>query len=438
VYLDPTNKRDPNWGFIIEDLLASEFKRQFPASKYANGTASLSQYESVGDQPANWAQTLEGQPSIRIAEYFTVEKSKGDKGREKRTVNWSKISALDILDERGWPGRYLPIVKIYGDDLIINGKRHIAGLVRHAKDPQRSYNYWMSAATERIALAPKAPWLIAEGQIEGHETAWKQSNVRNFATLPYKPVTSAGQQVPPPQRNVVEPGIQGMTEMLQMASQDMQTTTGLYPNNLGEKQTSGESGKAVLARQKQGDIATLNFSDNAARGIERTGTIIIDLIPKVYTEARLQRIIRPDGTATQVGIFNSQNQSADEAQDAIDDESIKKLYDIGTGRYDVAVSIGPSYQSKRQESVAAQLALVSAVPQIMPAIGDLIVGNMDRPQSKEISKRLKKLLPPQLQDDEDQSPEAHLMQMQQQLAALCQQLGQLTQALQQATEIIKT
>lgn len=438
VYMDPTNKRDPSWGFIIEDLLASEFKHQFPESKYGNGTASLTQYESVGDSPANWAQTIDGNPSIRIAEYFTVQKSKGDKGREKRKVEWHKISALDILDQRDWPGKFIPIIKIYGDDLIINGKRHVSGLVRHAKDPQRAYNYWISAATERIALAPKAPWLIAEGQIEGYEAMWKQSNVRNLTTLVYKPKAMGGDQVPPPQRNVVEPGIQGMTEMLQMAAQDMYTTTGLNPNNLGQQQSTNESGKAVLARQKQGDVATLNFSDNAARGIEDTGTIIIDLIPKVYTEARLQRIIRPDGSATQVGIYNSENQDEDEAMEAIDDPNIKKLYDVGTGRYDVAVSIGPSYQSKRQEAVAAQLALVGAVPQIMPAIGDLIVGNMDWPQSKEISKRLKKMLPPQLQDDEDTSPEAQLMQAQQQLAALGQQHGQLTQALQQATEMIKT
>jgi Phage P22-like portal protein len=449
VYLDPTNKRDPNWGFIIEDLLASQFKHDFPESKYANGTAGLTEYESVGDSPANWAQTVDGNPSIRIAEYFTVEKSKGDKGRQTREVRWSKISALDVLDgydpekekqPKSWAGKYIPIVKIYGDDLIINGKRHVSGLVRHAKDPQRAYNYWISAATERIALAPKAPWLIAEGQIEGHEMEWKQSNVRNLATLSYKPISSSGQQVPPPQRNVVEPGIQGMTEMLQMASQDMQTTTGLYPNNLGQQQTQNESGKAVLARQKQGDIATLNFSDNAARGIEHCGTIILDLIPKVYTSARIQRIVKPDETVSNVGVFNSQTEDAADAMErlSVQDPALTKIYDIGVGRYDVAVSVGPSYQSKRQEAVAAQLALVSAVPQIMPAIGDLIVGNMDWPQSKEISKRLKKLLPPQLQDDEDTSPEAQLMQAQQQLAALGQQHQQLTQALQQATEVIKT
>ena len=438
VYLDPTNKRDPGWGFIIEDLLAEEFKRQFGESKYATGTATLQDYESIGDTPANWASTIEGQPSIRIAEYFWVEKSRGDKGRETRQVHWSKISGLDILDEKRWSGRYIPIVKIYGDDLTVNGERHIAGLVRYAKDPQRAYNYWLSAATERIALAPKAPWIVAEGQLEGVEEIWRQSNYRNQAFLTYKQVDVGGKPAPPPTRNVVEPGIQGMTEMLQLATMDMQATTGLNDANLGRPKPD-ESGKAVLARQKQGDIATLNYSENLARGIEDTGTIILDLIPKVYTSARIQRIIKPDTTVTHVGIYNSKNsETREEAEKAIDNPDIKKIYDIGTGRYDVGVSVGPSYQAKRQEAVASQMALVQAFPEVFTVIGDQIVRNMDWPGAQEIADRLKKMLPPQLQDEGDGDPETKLMQTQQQLAQMSQQHQLLTQKLQEATQIIQT
>jgi hypothetical protein len=435
VYLDPTNKRDPGWGFIIEDLLAEEFKRQFPDSRYGSGNASLQDYESIGDMPANWANTINGQPSIRIAEYFEVVKGKGDKGRQKRKVKWAKISGLDVLDERDWPGKYIPIVKIYGDDIIVNGERHIAGLVRDAKDPQRAYNYWISAATERIALAPKAPWQVAEGQIEGYEKMYEQANVRNMAFLPYKQVDAGGKPAPPPIRNIADVGVQGMEQMLQLAVQDMQATTGLYPNNLGEKQSSNESGKAVLARQKQGDINTLNYSDNHARGIEHTGTIILDLIPKVYTSARIQRIIKPDGTASMVGIYNSRSDETE--KDVPEDESIKKVYDIGTGRFDVAVSVGPSYQSKRQESVASQMALVQAFPQVFTIIGDQIVRNMDWPGAKEIADRLKKMLPPQLQDN-DGTPEAQLAQAHSQLQQLTQQHQVAMQQLQEATQIIET
>ena len=435
VYLDPTNKRDPGWGFIIEDLLAEEFKLQFGDSKYATGNSSLKDYESIGDMPANWANTINGQPSIRIAEYFWIEKSAGDRGRQSRKVKWAKISGLDILDERDWPGKYIPIVKIYGDDIECNGKRHIAGLVRDAKDPQRAYNYWISAATERIALAPKAPWIVADGQLEGFEGLWQQSNTRNMAFLPYKQVDAGGKPAPPPQRNTVEAGIQGMTELLQLAVQDMQATTGLYPNNLGEKQTTNESGKAVLARKKQGEINTLNYSENHARGIDQTGTIILDLIPKVYTSARIQRIIKPDGTASMVGIYNSKSDETEE--DVPEDPNIKRVYDIGTGRFDVAVSVGPSYQSKRQEAVASQMALIQAFPQVFTIIGDQVVRNMDWPGAKEIADRLKKMLPPQLQEN-DGTPEAQLAQAQSQLQQLTQQHQVAMQQLQEATQIIET
>jgi hypothetical protein len=441
VYLDPTNKRDPSWGFIIEDLLASEFKRQFSESKYARGTATLSEYESVGDMPGNWTSAINGEDAIRIAEYFWVEKSKGDSGRETRKVHWAKISGLDVLDEKVWPGRYIPIVKVYADDIVVNGERHISGLVRYAKDAQRAYNYWMSAATEKIALSSKAPWIVAEGQLEGYEEIWKQANYRNMAFLTYKQVDTSGRQAPPPQRQLDEPRIQGMTEMLQLAVQDFQATTGIYPNSLGEKQTAGESGKAVLARQKQGDISTLNYSDNLARGIEETGTIILDLIPKVYTSARIQRIVKPDGKPSMVGLYNSKHGESEEDVANLD-ETIKKVYDIGVGRYDVAVSTGPSYQSKRQESVASQMALVQAFPQVFTIIGDKIVRNMDWPGADEIADRLYKAMVqnmPSLADDEDSaSPEAQLLQSKQQMAALAQQHQLLTQKLQEATQIIST
>ena len=443
VYWDPTaqefDNSDAKYCFIVQDLLAEEFKRQFPDSKYGDGSATLSEYESVGDQPAQWAQTVDGKPSIRIAEYFYVEESEGDKGKAKREVSWAKISGLEILDEEDWPGTLIPVVTVYGENLTVNGKKKISGLVRYAKDPQRAYNFWNSAMTERIALAPKAPWLIAQGQTEGFERQWEQSNVRNMSTLTYKPIIFGGQPLPPPQRNVVEPGVQGMAEMIQLARVDLQATTGLNDANLGRPKPD-ESGRAVLARQKQGDIATLNFSDNLSIAMDYEARVVFDLIPKVYSAPRIQRIIKPDETIQHVGIFNSQNDSQEEAESAIlaEDPEIKKIYDIGTGRYDVTFTVGPSYQSRRQEGVASMMALIEAVPQVAPLIGDLVVSDMDWPGAREVAKRLKKAVPPQILDNDDQTPENQLIQAQQQLQQLGQQHALLTQELQKAQNIIQT
>jgi hypothetical protein len=443
VYWDPTaaelDNSDAKYCFIVEDLLADDFKNQFPDSEYG-ASANLSEYESIGDSAAPWAQTIDGKPHIRIAEYFWVDEKPGDKGRKTRKVNWAKISGLDILDERDdYKGTLIPIITFYGENIIVNGKKKISGLVRGAKDPARQYNFWNSALTERISLSPKAPWLAYEGQLEGHEREWEQSNVRNMAVLTRKAVMIGGQLLPGPERNVVEPGVQGMAEMLTLARTDLQATTGLNDANVGRPKPD-ESGKAVMLRQKQGDVSTLNYSDNLSVAMDYEMRVVFELMPEVYSASRIQRIIKPDGTVSYVGLYNSKNEDEDEAVKNISAQNpeIQKIYDIGTGRYDVTFTVGPSYQSRRQQAAESMLALVNAVPQIMPAIGDLIVGDMDWPQAKEISKRLKKLLPPQLQDSEDQSPEAQLQQAQQQLAQLGSQHAQLTKLAQDQQQIINT
>src|SRR6185437_5174056 len=198
-----------------------------------------------------------------------------------------------------------------GDDLDVNGVRHIAGIVRHAKDPQRMYNYWTSAATEMIALAPKAPYIRAEGQFENHEGQWAAANQRNFAYLEYKPIDARGQAVPPPSRQQYQPPIQAINLMTAQAAQDLMATIGIYEANLG-KQGPETSGKAILARQKQGDLATSNFMDNLARSIRFTGRQLLDLIPHVYEAPRIQRIIKPDESIQHVGLYNSQDGTTQE------------------------------------------------------------------------------------------------------------------------------
>lgn len=325
-----------------------------------------------------------------------------------------------------------------GDDIDVDGRRHVAGLLRHYKDPQRMYNYWISAATETIALAPKAPHVAAEGQLEGHEEEWRQSNVRNLAVLTYKPKAVDGAIVPPPQRQQFEPPIQAMSMMVRQADNDMKATTGIYDASLGQRGPD-ESGKAILARQKQSDLGTLNFVDNLSRSIRHSGRLLIDLIPHIYDVPRIQRIVRPDGSVDQVGLFNSQTGiSADQVASLQLMQSIRKIYDLGLGRYDVTVSVGPSYQSKRQEAVSSMMALIQSYPNMMQAAGDLLVRNMDWPGAKDIADRLKKMLPPQLLDNPDQDPKTQMLRLQSQLQAMMQQHAVLVTQLNQATELIKS
>lgn len=459
VYMDPSaiepDYSDAKFAFVIEDLTREEYKRQFPNTDLA----SLVDLNSTGDAPPGWVS----KDSVRIAEYWHVEEEertlllmedgqvvderdidpdtewrrvKNERQEFKRKVIFSKINAVEEIETTEWPGQWIPIVRVDGDDIDINGKRYNAGLIRNMKDPQRARNYWVSAATETIALAPKAPWVAAEGQLEGHEPEWKQSNVRNLAVLTYKQTEAGGKPAPPPQRQAVEPPIQAISQMIALSDNDLKAAPGLYDASLGAPGPE-QSGKAILARQKQGDVATLNFSDNLARSIRHQGRILLDLIPKVYTAEKVQRIIKPDGAVDHVGIYNSQNGQQD--PEALKLKlGMRKVYDIGVGRYDVTVSVGPSFQSKRQEAVAAMMALVQAYPQMVQVAGDLMVRSMDWPGAQEIADRLKKMVPPQLLDDSDETPEVKLQKVQGQLQALTQQHDALTQALNQANQIINT
>jgi hypothetical protein len=242
VYLDPNYQKpdgsDANWGFIVEDIPHDEYKAQYPKSKLA----SMEDWQSVGDQQAYWASST----TYRIAEYFYKEVTEtkllllSDKSviTEKEmkdelasgmwpegltvvaermsmlpSIKWCKLNGVEVLEKTDWLGRWIPIIPVLGEELDIDGKRILSGITRHAKDPQRMYNYWASAETETIALAPRAPFIGVEGQFEGHEAEWRTANVRNHAFLQYKPKSLGGVLAPPPQRNAYEPPVQAITHL---------------------------------------------------------------------------------------------------------------------------------------------------------------------------------------------------------------------------------
>lgn len=457
IYVDPSAIEptycDADWMFEVEDVPEAEYKRDYPQSD----AASLVDFQSIGDQAPDWAT----KETIRVAKYWHVEYNavtlclldsgsvvrKGEipqgarivKERElqERKVVCSKINAIEIIEEYDWLGLYIPLIPVLADDFDIDGERHLAGMVRDAKDPQRMYNYWVSSGTEMIALAPRAPFVGGEGQFEGHEAEWQQANTKNFAFLEYKPQSLNGQPLPPPQRQVFEPPVQAITLMTRQADNDLKSVVGIYDPTLGQNK-SDQSGRSIALLQKQSDIANLNFADNLSRAIRYTGKILLDLIPKIYDAPRVQRIISPDGSVEQVGVFNSQTANGINPADVQEMLKIEKIYDLGAGKYDVTVSVGPSYQTKRQEAVASQLEVLKILPpQLSQAIVDMVIRNMDWPQAQEMADRIKQLLPPQLQDN-NQDPETQVKILQAQLQQMGQQHELLTRALTEATEVIKT
>ena len=462
VYFDPTCQEadysDADFAFVTEEITHEQYKRRFPNSELGG----LQDFSALGDRAPGWIN----QQSVRIAEYLTVEQKRGkihllddEKGSvvtdedyqlyvtdneesnkyvretgvgemvrtpkilksrttEIRSVKWRLINGVEVLKEKDWPGQWIPIIPVLGDEIEIDGERQLVGMVRYARDPARMYNYWASAETETIALAPKVPFVAAEGQIEGYEGLWKTANVKSHAVLPYKPKSLDGTLAPPPQRQVFEPPIQAISQARLQSSDDLKATTGIFDAALGARGNE-TSGRAILARQQEGDTSNFHFIDNLSRAIKHCGRIIIDLIPKIYDTPRVIRIIGIDDEQKSIAVNQPTRY-----------RGVEKIFDLTTGEYDVKVSVGPSYNSQRQAAADSMMQLTQNYPNIMQIAGDLMVKNMDWPGAQEIAERMQKTLPPELaSDDENEQPippqaKAQMGQMNEMIEALTRELNQ--------------
>lgn len=448
VYLDPHYQQpdgsDSNWGFIFEEMSADDYRMQFPKSDLI----SMEDWESLGDQRPGWVT----KDTVRVAEYFYKEfqdteiyllsdKSVVTKDQlpqaaamglevvaARKTlipvVKWCKINGVEILEKTDWPGRWIPIIPVLGDELDIDGKRVLEGIVRHAKDSQRMYNYWKSSETETIALAPRAPWIGVEGQFEGHEGVWQTANVRNHPYLEYKPKTVGGQPAGPPTRNVFEPPVQAITQASMYAAEDLKATTGIYDAAMGA-QSNEKSGIAIQRRAAQAQTSNFHFIDNLSKSIRHCGRQLVDLIPKVYDTERAVRILGEDGSEEVVKI------------NAYFEKGGKQVrYDLGAGKYDVTVSTGPSFETKRQEAVVSMTEMSRAFPPLMQVAGDIMVKNMDWPGAQDIAERIRKTLPPGVADDKEKQPVPP--EAQAQMGQMGQMIEQLTEQLKEKTHLVET
>ena len=450
VYFDPgateVDYSDAGFGFVTESYMIEDFEEKFPDAKTEGMT-----WTATGD---GWIE----KDRVRVAEYFWKEEvqktielySDGEvriklsekeqvanpynldpgvvKVGERVTVvpyiKWALITDWTVLKRTDWPGRWIPIIPVLGEDKYIDGKRTLKGLVRDAVDSQRQYNFMISAATEAIALAPKAPYIGTAKMFEGYEREWQTMNT---STRPYLKV-NPDPQAPGafPQRQQAEPPIQGMLAAVAHASDDMKVTTGIYDASLGAR-SNEVSGRGILERQKQSQSGNFHYVDNLSRSIRHSTRVILDLIPKVYDAQRVVRIINPDGTQGMVSVNGDPNNLP---------PGVSSVYDLQVGRYDVTVSAGPSYQTKRQEAAATLTQLVASNPEIMKIAGDLVVSSYDFPYAQEIAERVKRTISPQITMDNDDlkklPPDAQAV-----VAQLQSQLQQMQGQLQQAQSPIQ-
>jgi hypothetical protein len=457
VYMDPMIEdpcgSDARYCFVTEDIPKKEYERLYP-----NATPiSTMMAQGVGDQMLSMWMSQE---TIRIAEYFYVEtkrhtlnlypdnitafdgapedrrlkaaygKPLRSRESDRRQVKWLKTNGYEVLEERDWAGKNIPVVRVIGNEFEVDGQLYISGLVRNAKDAQRMYNYWVSQEAEMLALAPKAPFIGYGGQFEGYEMQWKTANTNNWPYLEVNPdvTDGAGNTLPLPERAQPPMAQTGLIQAKMGAGEDIKATTGQYDSSIGA--TSNErTGRAILARERQGDTSTFHYVDNMSRAVRYITRQLVDLIPKIYDTQRVARIVGIDGEIGMVKINPTQPEAVRVIKDPITGETVDKIYNPNVGLYDVMVTTGPSYMTKRQEAMDGMSMILQSNPQLWSVAGDLFIKNMDWPGAQEMAARFARILDPKVLDKTDESPEAQMMRAQ--MNDMANQMEQTTAMIQQ-------
>jgi Phage P22-like portal protein len=443
----------PDWRSEEEVLLAEWWKRE-------EITRNVLLLDIPGQAPLTLAEDVYKEQRDFL-DMLGAKVSKSRKVRSYKVMHYLMTGA-DILEETEWPGRYIPVVPVYGEEVNVEGKRIFRSLIRDAKDPQRMVNYWRTTATELVALSPRAPWIGPEDAFNGEDSErWNTANTENHNFLSYKGNVA-------PERIPFAGMPAGAIQEAMNANDDIKAVIGLFDASLGA-QGNETSGVAINARAREGDVSTFHFIDNLSRGIRCGGRVLIDLIPHVYTAGRIVRILGPEG---QIATATLGNRSPPSPMAAIappppmggpppgmspgmppdmpgmapggspmppsglplgpggappaglppgtpplqpdpsspapwppkPPDGTTGIFDLSVGKYDLVVDVGPSYTTRRAEASDQMMKLIQAYPPVAPIIGDLIAKNLDWPGAQEIADRLKSMLPPQLQKGPDGQP----------------------------------
>ena len=455
VYLDPDIKEadgsDARYGFVFDDMSAELFKETYPKHK---DLATKSPLDVSGD----WIR----KDQVRVAEYYRIvesedkvlayrhpdtgeqaieRKSKMDKALFEsvvdapstkarqitdKTVEWFLIAGDTIIERSTWAGRYIPLIRVIGEETVINGQMDRKGHTRAMKDPQRLANYWYSAATEHVALQSKTPYIGPMAAFENLETYWDSANTVNHAWLPYNGYDDKGQKLEPPERQAPPVMAQAYIEGLKMASQEIKEVSGQFEADLG-MEGNEKSGVAIQQRQRQGDNATYHYIDNLALAIRFLGKQLIDLIPKIYDTQRVIKILAEDGVEHNV-LVDPQAQQALAVQQQQEADKVTSIFNPNVGRYEVEADVGPAYATRRQEAFNALTQIMKESPDLMHVAGDLLFKAADFPMAEEVAERIKATIPPNIVAGQP-GPGPMQAEMQKQVQGLSELNAKLSQEL---------
>ena len=428
VMIDPSSVApdgsDAKCGWVLDEISKEEFEKKYKGF----APVSFQTKSSIGDD----------KEKITLCEYFEIEEeliniakledgsvvevADGEKYSEVREVVRSVVkryhlSGEDVLKETTFPGKYIPLVPVYGEEAWRDGKRCLHSLIRKAKDPQRRYNFWASTEAELLMKSPKATVIAVGGTTEAYAEDYIDPD--NAIVLRYDQTDARGNPAPAPQIN---PGPQipsGIVNAMQRAAEDIKSTLGLYNAFIGQR-SNETSGVAIKQRKMEGDRAVYHFGDNLVRSITHVGRILVSAIPVIHSEQEIIRIVGKEESSEEVGI----NGALVEGQE--------RSFFLSQGKYNVSVTTGASYATMREEAAEFFQQVIQSQPQLIEVAGDLMFKFMDFPGAQALSERMKKLVPPHLLEEEAEDPSVMaLKQENEQLKQSFQAIGAEMQAVKQ-------
>jgi hypothetical protein len=464
VYLDPHIKKrdgsDAKYGFIYEDIPREEFKRRFPntlipslspqgnQSWITKDVVRLATYYEV-EEKKEWLYSIPNEDgSITYKKQSQLSKDEQKMLNEairlgadierrridKRSIKKYLIGGNTVLEKGEWAGKYVPIVRVPGEEINLEGKLDRKGLVRYMKDAQRAYNYNAAAALEYGALQSKTPYLAPVEAIEGLENYWATANTENHAYLPYNHADEQGNPVPTPARQQAPSSSPVYMDGMSQAAQELMMTSGQYDQTFGA-QSQELSGVSIEKRVNQGERVTYHFQDNQNMAIQFTGKILIDLIPKIYDTKRIIRIVGEDGKEQKIQLDPNLKQPLKKVEDEAEGK-VDVIFNPTVGTYDVVAEVGPNYDTRREAAFDAMTKLLTAQPALAQVIGDLYMGSADFPNADKLQERMRNWIAPSILGTGPTDAEIALQQQLQQAQAVIQEMQQaLTdQKIEQAME----
>jgi hypothetical protein len=439
-------REDALWCIVPVDISTAKFKRKYPDVEPADFKSFDRRFHGywfdsdrvrVGEywfkKPAKRTYAVMSNGTVDDVTDWDKAKIEAEKsaGNIKRTeeregfkVYRSVITIGHVLEEpEEWKGNYIPIVPLVGEEIRIGRRIVRRGIIRNAKDGQRLYNISRSSQAEVINDAPKSPWVGTDKNFREFEGEWAEANRKRWPYLRYTPdPLNSGQA---PQRSSPAIVSAALSEAVQLADQDMMALTGIHQAGLGQR-SNETSGKAILARQREGDVGTVVYSDNLGLSIRHTGAILLDLMPHVYDTEREVPVRHADGKTEMVtinkAVYGGELEPTEESdyldegaeptedssgldmadkgteeKEPIDQQAGNALNDVTLGCYIVDLDMGPSYSTARAEAKDGMEALMQAAPAVAPLILDLYARAQDWPEANDIADRILATLPPAIQ-----------------------------------------